>query len=136
MARRSPSASASMRSRARKSALSHTGPTTCHNCFDPARGTTACTSCHASYSAGRSRSFMAAQRERILVRIDRFLVTVADAETSTEIDVLELDPVPRQLIDQREHLRRGREMRVEVDDLRADMHVDAAYFDVGKRSGA
>src|ERR1700682_3049637 len=48
----------------------------------------------------------AADRERILVRIDCFLVAVADADAAAEVDVLESDAVRRKPGGQGKHLRR------------------------------
>ena len=72
-----------------------------------------------------------ADHRRVFGQIDRDFVAVANADSASQVDVLEVDAFAGECVDELQHLRRRLAIRLERGDLRADMDVDAAQGDAG-----
>ncbi len=70
-----------------------------------------------------------ADHRRVVGKIDRGFVTVANADAAPQVDVLESDAFAGERVDQLQELRRRLAVRLEGDDLRTDVDVDATQRD-------
>ena len=75
------------------------------------------------------------KHRRVFGERHRRLVTVANAESTADVDVRERNAARRQRVDQRQHFFHRLAIGREFGDLRSDMEVDAAHRDRWKRSG-
>src|SRR5690606_16870976 len=69
------------------------------------------------------------------VRRDPFAPGVGDPQPAAEVQVLQLDSFPLELIDQLQRLPERQVIRLDGEDLRPQVHVDAPDPDAGKLGG-